>query len=171
MASYLPDGLGLHSQVGHTGPSEQLTPTFIKMLWKQCSTRAAEAKRQFQATKTKLSLQITQAVPVALLILLHPSFLNTLHSAIHTSHLRLKHFFSCTTLLPSIPYILLPIPIIWIVIPLVWLAASQLPLTPTEMFWGNKSSRYSSFSPHHTHCPALTAPSPDPWSSLHPFWV
>lgn len=109
MASYLPEGLGLHSRVGHTAPSEQLTPTFIKMLSKQCSTRAAEAKSQFQATKTKSSLEITQAVPAAPLIL-HPSFLNTGHSAIHTSHLRLKHFSSCITLLPSIPYILLPIP-------------------------------------------------------------
>lgn len=161
---YLPDGPGLCSQVGHTGPSEQLTPTFIKFLSKQCSTRAAEAKSQFQTMKTKLGLRLTQAVPAAPLIL-HPSFLNMLHSAIHTSHLGLKPFFSCTTLLPSIPYIILPIPVVWIATPWAWLAASQLPLTPTEVKWG-KQKQQTLFlqSPPHS----LLHPSD---LGIHPVWI
>lgn len=46
--------------------------------------RAAEAKNQFQGMQTKLSSHITQAVPAAPPSL-HPSFLNTQHSAVHTS--------------------------------------------------------------------------------------
>lgn len=134
-----------------------LTPTFVKLLSEQCSTRAAEAESQLQATKTKPSSRITQAVPAAPLVL-HPSFLNTLHSATHTSHLRLKHFFSVqpscqASLIFYYQFLLFGLLFPWYD----WLPPSCL--WHQQRWSGETRAAETSFSPHHTHCPALTAPS------------
>lgn len=167
MASYLPDGLGVCSQVGHMGPSEQLAPTFIKLLSKQCSTRAAEAKSQFQ---TDLRQNRAFGSLSSASSSLDSASIFPKHAAFRNSHRtpKAKTFVLLYNPLAKHPFYFFTNSYY---LDCYSLAASQLPLTPTEIKWGKQKQQifFLQSLPHslpRTHCSI-----PAPQSSLHPFWI